>query len=182
MNILQIHRWQVQSQTASEQRKSFSIYQVIRNQKMKIGISISIFALFVVSFLMFCKRGRYMSPESEFQSDFESVILFSANKIVTYIVGFRMPTINVIILTCFLIPCGGLQCWHSLQSETAMGSRTPYYWLQGKHWWIGGQGSESGPYSPLSTSVVRKNTKIWADKTHSHRSGIMPANLFFLRF
>jgi hypothetical protein len=45
-----------------------------------------------------------MSSESEFQSEFESVILYSANKIVTYIVGARMPTINVIILTGFLIP------------------------------------------------------------------------------
>jgi hypothetical protein len=46
-----------------------------------------------------------MTSESEFQSDFESVILYFANKIVTYIVGSRIPTINVIILTCFLIPC-----------------------------------------------------------------------------
>jgi hypothetical protein len=46
-----------------------------------------------------------MSSEIEFQSVFESVILNSANKIVTYIMGSRMPTINVIILTCFLIPC-----------------------------------------------------------------------------
>jgi hypothetical protein len=46
-----------------------------------------------------------MSSESDIQSDFESVILYSANKIVSYIVGSRIPTINVIILTCFLIPC-----------------------------------------------------------------------------
>jgi hypothetical protein len=103
MTVLQIHRSLVQSQTAPEQKKSITIYQAIRNQKMKSGVSF--FALFMILFPTFCKRGRFMFSESEFQSDFESVILYSANKIVTYIVGSRMPTINVIILTGFLIPC-----------------------------------------------------------------------------
>jgi hypothetical protein len=44
-----------------------------------------------------------MSSKSELQSDFGSVILYSANKIVTYIEGSRIPTINVKSLTYFLI-------------------------------------------------------------------------------
>jgi hypothetical protein len=105
MNFLQIHRSLVQSQRPQSKKKSITIYQAIRNQKIKSGVSILIFALFMILFHSFSKRGRYMFSESEFQPDFESVILYSANKIVTYIVGTRIPTINVIILTCFLILC-----------------------------------------------------------------------------
>jgi hypothetical protein len=39
MTVLQIHRSLVQTQTAPEQKKSIAIYQAIRNQKMKSGVS-----------------------------------------------------------------------------------------------------------------------------------------------
>jgi hypothetical protein len=85
MNFLQIHRSLVRSQTAPEQKNPSLSTRRSENQKMKSGVSILIFALFMILFPSFFKRGRYMS--SEFQSDFESVTLYSADKIVTYIVG-----------------------------------------------------------------------------------------------
>jgi hypothetical protein len=61
MTVLQIHMSLVQSQSAPEQKKTITIYQAIRNQKMKSGVSISIFALFMILFQSFCKRGRFFS-------------------------------------------------------------------------------------------------------------------------
>jgi hypothetical protein len=83
MTVLQIHRSLVQSQTAPEQKKIHHYLpgdQKSEDEKWRFNFNFCAVYDFVSLFLQ--ERALYVFG-SEFQSDFESVILYFANKIVT---------------------------------------------------------------------------------------------------
>jgi hypothetical protein len=99
MNILQIHRAPVQFQTATEQKKIHYYQpgdQKLEDEKWNFDLNFCVVCDFVS---YFCKRGRYMSSESSFQSDFESVILHLASSHIEWDSYCKCNNFNLFINT-----------------------------------------------------------------------------------